>query len=83
MFYSLLLYCFTIFGERGEVPIGFSFSAGVDTKKIRSNFNSNFPQPHYGMGTIPCSKAVGITQSDVVAMGSFFLSRVKKAFVLE
>ena len=46
MFYSLLLYCFTFFGERGEVPIGLSFSAGVDTKKIRSNFNSNFPQPH-------------------------------------
>jgi hypothetical protein len=47
MFYSLLLYCFTFFGERGEVPIGLSFSAGVDTKKNRSNFHSNFPQPQY------------------------------------
>ena len=36
----------------------------------------------YGMGTIPCSKAVGITQCNVVSMSSFFLSRVKKAFVL-
>jgi hypothetical protein len=32
MFYSLLLYCFTFFGERGEVPIGLSFSAGVPKK---------------------------------------------------
>jgi len=32
MLYSLLLYCFTFFGERGEVPIGLSFSAGVPKK---------------------------------------------------
>jgi hypothetical protein len=38
VFYSLLLYCFTFFGERGEVPIGLLFSAGVPKKVHRSNF---------------------------------------------
>ena len=39
MFYSLLLYCFTFFGERGKVSIGLSFLAGVPKKVISLNFN--------------------------------------------